>query len=51
MVFGDSLTKAGRLVELQRTFWKNPGRVLSTEELANRIDIGARSGFPGVVEF
>ena len=43
MVFGDSLTKAGRLVELQRTFWRNPGRVLSTEELADRIDVAPRT--------
>ena len=43
MVFGDSLTKAGRLVELQRTFWSNPGRVLSTDELADRIDVAPRT--------
>jgi hypothetical protein len=43
MVFGGSLTKAGRLVELQRAFWKSPGRVLSTEELANRIDVAPRT--------
>jgi predicted DNA-binding transcriptional regulator YafY len=43
MVFGDSLTKAGRLVELQRQFWKNPGRVLTTGELADRIDVPPRT--------
>jgi len=26
MVFGDALTKAGRLVEMQRLFWRNPRR-------------------------
>ena len=36
MVFGDSLTKAGKLVEeLQRAFLTKPEKVLTTEELAN----------------
>jgi len=43
MVFGDSLTKAGRLVELQLLFWRNPGSPLSTTQLAGRLGIAPRT--------
>lgn len=43
MVFGDSLTKAGRLVELQLLFWRNPGSPLSTAQLADRLDVAPRT--------
>ncbi len=43
MVFGDSLTKAGRLVELQRTFWSKPEKVWTTEVLAEKIDVHPRT--------
>jgi CRISPR-associated endonuclease/helicase Cas3 len=43
MVFGDSLTKAGRLVELQLLFWRNPGSPLSTSQLADRLHIAPRT--------
>ncbi len=43
MVFGDSLTKAGKLVELQRAFLTKPEKVWTTEELANRIDVADRT--------
>lgn len=43
MVFGDSLTKAGRLVELQLLFWRNPGAPLATSQLADRLHIAPRT--------
>ncbi len=43
LVFGDSLTKAGRLVELQLMFWRNPGTALSTARLADRLDVAPRT--------
>ncbi len=43
MVFGDSLTKAGRLVELQLLFWRNPGSPLGTSQLADRLHIAPRT--------
>jgi len=43
MVYGDSLTKAGRLVEIQRAFWKNPGRVLKTKDLAAQVGVIPRT--------
>ncbi len=43
MVFGDSLTKAGRLVELQRTFWSKPEKAWTTDVLAEKIDVHPRT--------
>lgn len=43
MVFGDSLTKAGRLVELQLIFWRNPQTPLSTKRLADRLGVAPRT--------
>lgn len=43
MVFADALTKAGRLVELQRIFATRPQRSYSTRELARRLDIAVRT--------
>jgi len=42
-VLSDSLTKAGRLVELQLAFWKNPRRALTTAELARRVGVAPRT--------
>jgi predicted DNA-binding transcriptional regulator YafY len=42
-VLSDSLTKAGRLVELQLAFWKNPRRALTTSELARRVGVAPRT--------
>lgn len=43
MVFGDSLTKASRLVELQLIFWRNPQAPLSTKKLADRLGVAPRT--------
>lgn len=43
MVFADSLTKAGRLVELERLFWKNPRRGFATRRLAERLGVHPRT--------
>ena len=43
MVFGDSLTKAGRLVELQRTFWSKPEKLWTTDGLAEKLDVAPRT--------
>jgi predicted DNA-binding transcriptional regulator YafY len=43
MVFADSLTKAGKLVELQRLFWRNPRRRMTSAELADRLGIASRT--------
>lgn len=43
MVFSDSLTKAGRLVELQYVFARNAGRPYSTTELARRLGVTPRN--------
>jgi proteasome accessory factor B len=43
MVFSDSLTKAGRLMELQMIFATRPYRSHSSRELAKRLGIAART--------
>jgi len=43
MVFADSLTKAGRLVELQVLFARSPNRAWRTAELAARLGIAERT--------
>ncbi len=43
MVFADALTKAGRLVELQRAFWANPRRGLTSSQLARRLGVAPRT--------
>ncbi|MFZ5787839.1 MAG: helix-turn-helix transcriptional regulator [Acidobacteriota bacterium] len=43
MVFGDALTKAGRLLELQRLFAKRPERSFSTAEIARFLGIAERT--------
>jgi len=43
MVFADSLTKAGRLMELQMIFATRPYRAHSTRELAGRLGIAVRT--------
>ena len=43
MVFGDALTKAGRLVELQLLFSRHPSRSHSTVELAAQLGVAERT--------
>jgi predicted DNA-binding transcriptional regulator YafY len=43
MVFANSLTKAGRLMELQLIFATRPYRAHSTRELAGRLGIAVRT--------
>jgi len=43
MVFGDSLTKAGRLVEIQQTFWAKPEKVWTTKDLAEKFGVHPRT--------
>ncbi len=43
MVFADALTKASRLLELQRLFWASPRRRWTTEELAGRLGVAPRT--------
>lgn len=43
MVFADSLTKAGRLIELQVLFARSPNRGRRTSELARRLGIPERT--------
>ncbi len=43
MVFSDSRTKAGRLIALQRIFWRSPGRPRSTREIARELGIAERT--------
>lgn len=43
MVFADSLSKAGRLVELERMFWKHPRRSFATARLADRLGVHPRT--------
>jgi predicted DNA-binding transcriptional regulator YafY len=43
MVFSDSLTKAGRLMELQLIFARQPQRSHSTRELARRLGTAVRT--------
>ncbi len=42
-MFADSLTKAGRLVELQLAFWRRPARVLTSAALASQLGIAQRT--------
>ncbi|MGV8038611.1 MAG: hypothetical protein AB2L07_00505 [Thermoanaerobaculaceae bacterium] len=37
MVFSDGLTKANRLIELVFLFHRNPGRALSSAEIAEEV--------------
>jgi predicted DNA-binding transcriptional regulator YafY len=43
MVFADALTKAGRLVEMQRMFATRPNRGFRTAEIAERLGIAPRT--------
>ncbi len=43
MVFSDSMTKAGRLLELQLLFARQAHRSHSTRELARRLGVGVRA--------
>lgn len=43
MVFCDAMTKAQRLVELQHLFWRQPGRPISSEEIAQRLGVSPRT--------
>ncbi len=43
MVFGDALTKAGRLVEIQLLFARQPSRTWRTREIAERLDVHQRT--------
>ncbi len=43
MVFSDSLTKAGRLLEIQRMFWRSAGRGIRTARIASELGIAPRT--------
>ena len=43
MVFADSLTKAGRLLEIQRMFWRSAGRGIRTARIASELGIAPRT--------
>ncbi len=43
MVFADSLTKAGKLLEIQRMFARQPSRVRTTREISEHLDIPRRT--------
>ena len=43
MVFADALTKAGRLVEMQRMFATRPNRGFRTAKIAERLGIAPRT--------
>lgn len=42
-MFSDSLTKAGRLLELHRMFWHSRGRGITTAELASKLGVAPRT--------
>ena len=43
MVFSDGLTKANRLIELVFLFHRNPGRALTSAEIADSLGIAQRT--------
>ncbi|HPC82464.1 MAG TPA: WYL domain-containing protein [Thermoanaerobaculaceae bacterium] len=43
MVFSDGLTKANRLIEVVFLFHRNPGRALTSSEIAHRLGINQRT--------
>jgi DNA-binding NarL/FixJ family response regulator len=43
IVFADTLTKAGRLVQMQRMFATRPNRGFRTAEIAERLGIAPRT--------
>jgi len=43
MVFADSLTKAGRLLEIQRMFTRQPSRARTTREISEHLEIPMRT--------
>jgi len=43
MVFADSLTKAGRLLEVQRMFTRQPSRARTTREISEHLQIPERT--------
>jgi len=43
MVFADARSKAGRLLAIQRIFWRAPGRPRSSTEIAREIGVATRT--------